>query len=294
VTLHALFLTWQLDQKFALINKLHCSFKNGCLIEIQRRNFQLLYTKQVSSGLFSIQIDLLFSASHDKAEAKIWRPKKDSGYSCLSTLKAHVGPIVGLTLHATNDYVVTASTDGSWAFHDIHTTSCLAHVQLPDSTPFTCTSFHPDGLILGTGTANTVVRIWDIKNQQNVVSFEGHEGAITDLAFSENGFYLATASEDGTMKLWDLRKLKNIHTHSFDKGTVDCIDFDFSGTYLATGGTEINIFVAKTFELVKTISDLKASTTDVKFGPDELRGFSHLASVSHDRNLRIFGRSSTS
>jgi len=196
---------------------------------------------------------------------------------------------VGLALQATNDYVVTAASDGAWAFHDIKTANCLAHVKHPDSsTGFTCVSFHPDGLIFGTGSANNFVRIWDIKTQQNVVTFEGHEGSITDLAFSENGFYLATASVDGAVKLCDLRKLKNIHTHNFGKGSpVECVAFDPSGTFLAAGGADIKIFASKTFELVKTFPEHKGGlATDIQWSPD----CSFLASSSQDRNLRFLGK----
>ena len=52
------------------------------------------------------------------------------------------------------------------------------------------------------------MRIWEVKQQKNVASFEGHAKAIRSLAFSENGYHLATASDD-CVKLWDLRKLKN-------------------------------------------------------------------------------------
>lgn len=41
--------------------------------------------------------------------------------------------------------------------------------------------------IPGTGTAENKVRMWDIKTQANVATFEEHNGAVKGLAFSENG-----------------------------------------------------------------------------------------------------------
>jgi len=245
------------------------------------------HRKKVTGVLFHPSRDILFSCSADKT-AKVWSSSAAGGYQCGHTLKAHTGGITGMSLHALEDYLVTASSDGSWAFHDIKTGNCLAHITHPESqAELTCATFHPDGLILGTGTANSVVRIWDIKSQQNVVNLEGHEGSISDLAFSENGYYLATTAEDASVKLWDLRKLKNIHTYNFTPPyTVQSLDFDLSGTYLVTGGSEISIFAAKTLEMIKSISgEHKAVITDVKFGYDS----TFLASVSLDRNLKIFG-----
>ena len=145
-------------------------------------------------------------------------------------LKIHDSSITGISLHPLGDYLLSCSTDEHWAFSDIRTGKMLIKVSSAASAPssdgsvqsggqpvaLTCAKFHPDGLIFGTGTADSVIKIWDLKTKMNLANFPGHTGAITCLSFSENGYYLATAAEDSVIKLWDLRKLKNFKTIEFD------------------------------------------------------------------------------
>lgn len=75
-------------------------------------------------------------------------------------------------MHATNKYFVTASSDKTWAFYDLESGACLTQVADPSvGEPYTAAAFHPDGLILGTGTAESLVRIWDIKSQVSTVQY---------------------------------------------------------------------------------------------------------------------------
>ncbi|CAG8795927.1 29190_t:CDS:2, partial [Racocetra persica] len=222
------------------------------------------HTKKITDVLWlgrndSEQGDTVFTSSADKT-IRIWRPQT-KGYKTEKTITSHSSEVTGIAVHATKDYLVSVSHDSTWAFHDIETVQTLAKVER-----YSTVEFHPDGLILGTGTNDSVVRIWDVKSQQNVASFTGHTGRVTSISFSENGYFLATASEDNLVKLWDLRKLSNFHTLTIDEGKINKVVWDYSGHYLAVGGTDMRIYQSKTWNELVVISENTAEITDMKFG----------------------------
>ena len=169
----------------------------------------------------------------------------------------------------------------------------------------TCAQFHPDGIIFGVGTHESVIKVWDLKESNNVADFPGHSGRINAIAFSENGqtplsltagphrrrsssrsgYYLATAAEDASIKLWDLRKLKNFKTITLDdRYEVRDLVFDQSGMYLGVAGTDVRVYQAKQWDLIQVFNDHTASATGVRFGSNA----NYLASVSTDRSLKLY------
>lgn len=99
---------------------------------------------------------------------------------------------------------------------------------------YSSVQFHPDGIILGTGTSDGKLRLWDVKAQSNVATLENHKGKISSIAFSENGYMVATAAEgEGVVRLWDLRKLDQSATIETGESKVASVAFDYSGQYLA-------------------------------------------------------------
>lgn len=251
------------------------------------------HSKKVNSVKFVSRAELFITGSADKT-VRIWQGNEDNNYDCRHILKDHTAEVQAVTVHATTNYFVTASLDNTWCFYDLASGLCLTQVEVADASStegYTSAAFHPDGLILGTGTSEALVRIWDVKSQGNVAKFEGHTGPVTAMSFSENGYFLATAAHDG-VKLWDLRKLKNFRTISpYDSNTpTNSVEFDHSGSYLAVAGSDVRVYqvanVKSDWNIVKTFPDLSGTgKTCVKFGPDAR----YIAVGSMDRNLRIFG-----
>lgn len=117
-------------------------------------------------------------------------------------------------MNLTGNYLTSVSLDGSWRFLDIAASRCLKVVAeegsavAAGSLEYTSCAFHPDGLIMGTGTAAGLLKVWDIREQVNVANCAEHTGAVNSISFSENGYLVATGSSDGSVKIWDLRKLQ--------------------------------------------------------------------------------------
>jgi pre-mRNA-processing factor 19 len=267
-------------------------------------------------------LDLLGTCSADKT-CKIWKRETEEGakkpfhYNLLYTLSDHSSEVVGLAKQASGEYVVTFGKSGAWIFYDLLEGLKLCTTQAEDGVSFTCGDFHPDGLILGTGTAaggskaNSTggeVLIWDVKEQKSVANFQGHTGSITSLSFSENGYYLATASsnlEDG-VKLWDLRKLKNFHTidlapilanQKIGKRAPKVVTtFDPSGAYLGVGcGQTVQVYGTKQqwqplLGEASGFGDVPGSATK---GASCLHFSANAKNIlvgsSADHNLRIYG-----
>lgn len=241
------------------------------------------HTKKVTGVIYHPMDDLAITSSSD-ATIRVWEVGSSS---CRQVIKAHEGPVTGISLHATGDFLLSSSSDQYWAFSDIRSGRMISKGTDPSSTAaLTCAQFHPDGLIFATGTADSVVKIWDLKERANVANFPGHTGQITSIAFSENGYYLATAADDSVVKLWDLRKLKNFKSIELEpRHQVQHVSFDQTGTYLALAGTDVRVYLCKQWHLLNTFSDHSGLVTGVGFG----RNASFMATVAMDRNLKFFG-----
>ncbi|KAI1336110.1 quinon protein alcohol dehydrogenase-like superfamily [Xylariaceae sp. FL0016] len=99
----------------------------------------------------------------------------------------------------------TAGYDHTIRFWEALSGICSRTIQHPDSqVNRLCIS--PDKRFLAAAGHHTV-KLYDIKstNPNPLLTFEGHTGNITGVAFHCEGKWMVTSSEDGTVKIWDTR-----------------------------------------------------------------------------------------
>lgn len=254
------------------------------------------HSKKITQVIYHPEEETCITASADST-IRIWSVPVSQQ---VQFLKIHDSSVTGISLHPLGDYLLSCSLDEHWAFSDIRTGKLLLkvssaasaptaegepHLSGGNSVPLTCAKFHPDGLIFATGTAESEIKIWDLKTKSNLANFPGHSGSITSLAFSENGYYLATAAEDSVIKLWDLRKLKNFKTIELEnKYEIKDLTFDQSGNYLACAGSDIRIYQVKQWEILKVLEEHSGLATGVRFGTNA----KSLVSASLDKSVKIY------
>ncbi|GAB66247.1 WD domain G-beta repeat domain containing protein [Plasmodium cynomolgi strain B] len=208
----------------------------------------------------------------------------------LSKLQGHLKKVSDIVAHPTYSLCISGANDKTvhnvWILHDMETARTIK-ICKTNPSPFKQLAIHPDGIMIGIGSEDSHIYIYDIKSQEYKASLSGHTSEVNYISFSENGYYLASCSKDKTAKLWDLRKAQCFQTIEL-KELPRNVQFDFSGKYFSlAAGNDIHIYNFETktqANLVKTLSSHTDTVTQTCFGSRT----AYLLSSSMDKTVKVW------
>ena len=121
-----------------------------------------------------------------------WKPKLDTG-SARTPQTVRFSPSgEWLAVSSRDDFYVEIWSPGAaqWLARPYHKHNVLS------------LAWHPQGQMLATACADSVVYLWETNSFKTGKRLAGHEGRVTAVAFNHQGTLLASLGDDETIRLW--------------------------------------------------------------------------------------------
>ncbi|KAH8894090.1 putative mitochondrial fission protein [Thozetella sp. PMI_491] len=176
------------------------------------------------------------------------------------TLSAHVDEITALHFH--DDVLVSGSADKTLRHWDLEKGRCIQTLDVMWAAAQASTMASADGAwrqtarptdasadfvgalqvfesALACGTADGMVRLWDLRSGQVHRSLVGHTGPVTCLQFDD--VHLVTGSLDRSVRIWDLRTGSIYDAYAYDS-PITSMMFDSRRIVCAAGEDVVKVY----------------------------------------------------
>ena len=152
-------------------------------------------------------------------------------YEPISNTKIHefkeLNNIVKPVAFSSDDTFVAASNYNKICWWN---TDKEERMHLIDDQYSTALTFSPEDSLIGSGSLNGDIHLWDVATGEQRQEMKGHTARVIDLAFSSDLRTIASASVDGSVRIWDVFSGKELHVFDGHFGNFTCLDVSLDGS----------------------------------------------------------------
>lgn len=128
-----------------------------------------------------------------------------------------------------------------------HVSRIIGNLRLRHNGEINAMAFSPDGQKLATASNDETVKIWDLSNGHEILTYAGHRSGLTGperkkvrcLAWSSDGTFIVSAGMEKNIKIWDAATGKDKHSIPATGEFVSSLALSKNGKHLFTG--QINV-----------------------------------------------------
>ena len=141
--------------------------------------------------------------------------------------------------------------------------------QMGHSMSVTSVAFSPDGKTALSGSADNMVKLWDLATGRVIRSLEGHSETVASVAYSPDGKTALSGSHNKTVRLWDLATGREIRKCEGHSEGVTSVAFSPDGkTALSGGDKTVRLWDLATGREILKLEGHSGLVTSAAFSPD--------------------------
>uniref|UniRef100_A0A8C3F064 Cilia- and flagella-associated protein 251 n=1 Tax=Corvus moneduloides TaxID=1196302 RepID=A0A8C3F064_CORMO len=183
------------------------------------------------------QLRLLTIYSHDKVG-----PIRSISFSTILPSWSDSSNSVSLTLN--RNFIL--STSDATMFHVATDSTNFERIMKEVKKAVNAIACHPQEPLVAAGSHCGLLKVWDYKETQYLVSRIFTEAGIQCLSYDPEGYLLAAGFTDGSVYILDAISLQSIcEKFQFSQGPVTHISFSYDSKYLATADENHSVTVYK-------------------------------------------------
>lgn len=113
-----------------------------------------------------------------------------------------------------------------------HVSRVLGNMRVRHGHEIHALAYSPDGARLATASRDRTVKIWDLGNGHEILTYTGHGDSVRAVAFSPDGQHIASGGGDKDIKVWDAATGKDVRSLSGQGVYTTALAYSKDGKYL--------------------------------------------------------------